>query len=146
MSYWDVTYSMSLPVRGIGGAPSVLLNGWDPIALAPGLVHVDSSGNLNISGSISAQTSAIATAAAPTYIEGSTNPLSMDLAGGIRITGTINASSSLHSTTAAPTYVNHTDNPFSSDLAGNLRTVLSGSVAVTGTFFQATQPVSLATN
>lgn len=87
---------------------------------------VNADGSLNVSGSFSAVTSAVATTVAPTYSDGTTNPLNADLNGAIRISGTISASSSLHSTTAAPSYVNGTDNPFSSDLAGNLRVLVSG--------------------
>lgn len=136
--YYDVTYSMSLPVRGIGGAAGVIMNGWDPINLVPSLVHVSAAGELSVAGSISATTSATATAAAPVYVEGSTDALSMDLGGALRVTGTISASSTVKSTAAAPSYVEGSSNPFSSDLAGGLR--------VTGAFFQVTQPVSLASS
>lgn len=84
--YYDVTYSQSLPVRGIGGAAGVIMNGWDPVNLVPSLVHVSAAGELSISGSISASTSAVATAAAPSYVEGSTDALSMDLTGALRVT------------------------------------------------------------
>jgi hypothetical protein len=143
----------------MSGAMSTLVNGWDPVALAPALLQVDhATGGLVVSGSFSATTTAVSTAVAPTYVEGTTNPLSTDLSGALRISGTISASSSMRATTAAPTYVNGTDNPFSSDLAGNLRVTFGGTVAVSGpltdaqlratavpvsgTFWQATQPVS----
>ena len=46
-------------------------------------------------------------------------------------------------TTSAPTYTNGTVNPLTTDTSGNLRiTVTNASIAVTGTFWQATQPVS----
>jgi len=48
-------------------------------------------------------------------------------------------------TTSAPTYTNAQTAPFSLDTAGNIRVNLTNaSIAVTGTFFQSTQPVSLA--
>lgn len=51
-------------------------------------VTVDSSGNLGITGSISASSSEHSTAAAPSYVEGTDNPLSGDLSGNLRtITG-----------------------------------------------------------
>lgn len=57
-----------------------------------------------ITGSISATTSAVATAAAPTYIEGSTNALSMDLSGRIRTLATVTvAPASAAATTTAAT-------------------------------------------
>jgi hypothetical protein len=83
---------------------------------------------------VSAQTAAKATAAAPIYTEGQAAPLSQTLAGGLRISGTISAASSVHATAAAPTYVEGTDNPVSSDLAGNERVTVAN--------FPATQPVS----
>lgn len=86
-------------------------------------VRCDQNGALNISGSISAETTAIATAAAPTYSEGVAEPLSQDLAGNLRITGTINASSSAKATAAAPSYVEGDDEPFSQNLTGDLRTI-----------------------
>lgn len=144
-----------------------------------------------VGGSISATSAATATAVAPTYAEGSVQPLSQDLSGQLRISGTINASSAAQATTADPSYTNNTSNPFSQTLAGYLRVsakqsgswsvgidqttpgvtnlvnvsnlpnvvdtnagaasastlrfvLASGgaSQAVTGTFFQATQPVS----
>jgi hypothetical protein len=50
-------------------------------------------------------------------------------------------------TTSAPSYTTAKTNPLSLDTAGNLRVLVgNASLAVTGTFYQATQPVSLATN
>jgi hypothetical protein len=77
---------------------------------------------LDISGTISASTTAKATASAPSYSEGTDQPLSQDLSGNLRIGGTINASSSAKATASAPSYSEGTDNPFSQDLAGWLRT------------------------
>lgn len=157
--YNDSVLGIPEQVKGMAGAMSTLVNGWDPVTLAPALLQVDhATGGLVVSGSFSATTTAKSTAAAPTYVEGTTNPLSTDLSGALRISGTISASSSMRATTAAPTYVNGTDNPFSSDLAGNLRVTFGGTVSVSGpltdaqlratavpvsgTFWQATQPVS----
>lgn len=66
-----------------------------------------------------------ATAAAPTYTEGSTtNPLSTDLSGALRISGSISASTTAKSTAADPTYSEGaTTNPISVDLTGYLRTL-----------------------
>lgn len=65
----------------------------------------------------------VATAVAPTLVEGSSVSLSSDLSGQLRIGGTINASSSAKATTADPSYVNNTDNSFSQNLAGYLRVI-----------------------
>lgn len=85
--------------------------------------QVDVAHPLPISGSISAVSSAVATAIAPTLVEGSTNAFSSDLAGGLRITGTINATSATANTAAAPSYVDGTSNAFSANLTGDLRTI-----------------------
>src|SRR6266550_3836933 len=87
--YYDVVYHQSLPVRGYAGCAQVLVNAWDPIAVAPALLNVDPSRNLKVAGSFSATASAVATAAAPSYVEGTTNPLSMNLAGALRVTGVV---------------------------------------------------------
>jgi len=59
------------------------------------------------------------------------------------VTGSISATSTAEATAAAPSYVEGTANPFSQTLTGNLRvTGVGGSFPVTGTFWQATQPVS----
>lgn len=78
---------------------------------------------VNATVTATANTVATATAAAPAYVEGTVNPLSMDLTGGMRITGTINATSAATATTAAPSYVNATSNPFSQNLSGDLRVI-----------------------
>lgn len=93
--YYDVVYSMSLPVRGIAGAASVLLNAWDPIALAPALLNVDASGNLKVTSTGGGSGGGTATAAAPTYVEGTNNALSMDLAGNLRVAGALALSGSV---------------------------------------------------
>ncbi len=82
-----------------------------------------------ISGSITATTSATASAAPPTYSAGS-QPLSVDLAGNLRtvVSGSITATTSGTASNAAPTYTAGS-NPLSLDLSGNLRTVISGALA-----------------
>lgn len=95
---------------------------------------------VTVSGSFSATTTGHATAAAPTYVEGSDNPLSLDLGGNIRTLAT--AQTAAKATAAAPTYVEGSTSPLSQDLSGNLRVHEQGTVPVTGTFWQATQPVS----
>lgn len=116
-----------------------------------------------------------ATAAAPSYSEGTSNPFSMDLSGALRVTGSFSASSTATATAAAPAYGEGTSQPFSQNLSGDLRVIakqsgtytvsgtvaatqsgtwnvgtvtavtsITNPVAVTGTFWQATQPVSAA--
>ena len=87
------------------------------------VIKPNADGSLNISGSISAVSAATATAAAPTYSEGVSEPLSQDLAGNLRITGSFSATTTLKSTAADPTYVEGSTNPFSSDLSGYLRSL-----------------------
>lgn len=66
---------------------------------------------------------AIATAAAPVYVEGNQVGLSTDLAGNMRISGSISASSSATATANPPLYTEGlTSAAFSQDLDGNLRT------------------------
>jgi len=90
-----------------------------------------------------------ATASAPTYIEGSSNPLSTDLAGNLRVLATID-------TSAIATSANQTNGLQKTkivDGSGNVIastsnalnvSVQNASIAVTGTFWQATQPISAA--
>lgn len=80
-----------------------------------------------------ANTVAKATAAPPTYVEGSTDSLSMDLNGGLRVSGSINAVSAATATVAPPTYVEGTSNPISQNLSGDTRTIAkqSGAWSVT---------------
>lgn len=49
---------------------------------------VDSNGAVSVTGSISASSSEHSTAAAPSYVEGTDNPLSGDLSGNLRVTNT----------------------------------------------------------
>lgn len=102
---------------------------------AIGVFLVDEDGVPYSAGGGTITVEAEATAAAPTYVEGTANPLSMDLSGALRVTGTINASSSATATAAAPTYVEGTDNPLSQNLSGDLRVIAkpSGTFTVSGT-------------
>lgn len=50
-----------------------------------GVFQLTSDGSLKISGTINASSAATATAAAPTYIEGTSNPLSQTLSGELRV-------------------------------------------------------------
>lgn len=118
----------------------------------------DASGNLPVTGSFTSTTSAVATAVAPTYSEGATEPLSMDLNGGIRVTGSFSATTTATATAADPSYVEGSTAALSQDLSGHLRTIIGNgagaaavniqdggnSITVDGTFWQATQPVSAA--
>lgn len=106
--------------------------------LGPSCGPVTGSNPLPVTGSFSAVTSATATAAAPSYMEGSTNPLSMDLSGGIRITGTINATSAATATAAAPSYMEGTSNPLSQNLTGDQRVIAKQSGTWTNTVTQGT--------
>lgn len=98
---------------------------------AAGPQQVDAAHPLPVNATVTAtaNTVATATAAAPSYVEGTVNPLSMDLTGGMRITGTINATSAAKATTAAPSYTNNTDNSFSQNLTGDLRVIAKQSGA-----------------
>lgn len=95
-----------------------------------------------------------ANASAPTWTEATFNPLSQTLAGALRIGGTVTATgpltdaqlraSAVPVTLASTTITGTVD---VSDRAARLLGVvasITNPVAVTGTFFQATQPVSLA--
>lgn len=90
---------------------------------ANGPQQVDAAHPLPVNATVSATAAALATAAAPTLVEGSTNPFSSDLSGGLRITGTINATSATTNTAAAPSYVEGSSNAFSANLTGDLRTI-----------------------
>ncbi|MBS0371761.1 MAG: hypothetical protein JSS57_21475 [Proteobacteria bacterium] len=72
-----------------------------------------------------------ATAAAPSYSEGTSNPFSMDLSGALRVTGSFSASSVATATAAAPSYGEGTSQPFSQNLSGDLRTIAKQSGAWT---------------
>lgn len=86
---------------------------------------VSATDPLPVTGTLTAVTEATATAAAPAYVEGTANPLSQNLTGDVRViakqSGTWNIA-----TVTTVTAVTTITNP----------------VAVTGTFWQATQPIS----
>lgn len=98
-----------------------------------------------------------ATAAAPTYVEGSTdNPLSSNLTGDLRVIAKQNGTWSLDTLNTVTSITNaigikgangstiaSNANPVPISDAGSSITV-DGTVAVTGTFWQATQPISAA--
>ena len=67
------------------------------------LVAVSAANPLPITGTISATTTANASAAAPTYTAGS-NPLSVDLAGNLRVAGAVSISGTLPAFAATPTF------------------------------------------
>ena len=84
-----------------------------------------------------------------------TNTTNLTLAQGSTTSGQVGNLTLTATTTSAPTYTTAKSNPLSTDTAGNLRvsvlntpavtlasTTITGSVAVTGTFYQTTQPVS----
>jgi len=105
------------------------------------LVAVSAANPLPITGTISATTTANASAAAPTYTAGS-NPLSVDLAGNLRVAGAVSISGTLPAFAATPTF-NIGTAPTIAVTGGFYQTTqpVSGTVAVTGAY-QATQPVS----
>ncbi len=72
-----------------------------------------------------------ATAAAPSYSEGTSNPFSMDLSGALRVAGSFSASSVATATASAPSYGEGTSQPFSQNLSGDLRTIAKQSGAWT---------------
>lgn len=92
-------------------------------------VQCDTNGQLKITGTISASSTVTSTAAAPTYIEGTTNPFSSDLSGALRVTGSISATSAATATAAAPSYVEGTSNPVSQNLTGDQRVIAKQSGA-----------------
>lgn len=117
-------------------------------ATGSGCTPVSAAAPLPVTGSISASTTARATAAAPTYVEGSDDPLSVDLSGALRVTvagGTVTgyAQGSTTSgqlggltqaavTTASPSYTNAQTSPINMNTAGALRVdAVSGSALLT---------------
>src|SRR5215831_1207767 len=96
----------------------------DPLT-AKQCARVDATGAMSVTATVNATSAAKATAAAPTYVEGTTNPISSDLSGALRVTGTINATSAVKATAAAPTYVEGSSNPVSSDLSGSQRVIVT---------------------
>ena len=95
--------------RAQSGALVVQTCGTLPLAYKPGATRsntVDVNGNACVSGSISATSSATATAAAPSYSEGQVAPFSQDLAGNLRVLASINTTGL--ATSALQTTINTT--------------------------------------
>src|SRR5690348_12808882 len=92
---------------------------------ANGVIH-DADNPLPVSASVSATTTAKATAAAPLYVEGTDNPISCDLAGNLRTSG-------------VPTGSAGTANASVVTVQGIASMT---AIAVSGTFWQSTQPIS----
>lgn len=154
------------PVAVDRGLPVVCLSGCGGGGGGGGDVNIVSVGGtpivgsaVPVTGSFSATTAGTATAAAPSYVEGSSNPLSLNLTGDLRTIakqsgtwdigtlGTVTNPVGIKGANGSGIVSNANPLPIS-DGGGSLTvdgTVgVSGSVAVTGTFWQATQPVSLA--
>lgn len=73
-----------------------------------------------------------ATAAVPSYTEGTPNALSQDLSGNLRVAvGTVSASMDATATAAAPSYSEGTANALSQNLTGDLRTIAKIAAAQT---------------
>lgn len=110
------------------------------LALASGVngcpMPVSATNPVPVTGSFSASTSARATAAAPSYSEGTDQPISQTLDGALRISGTINATSAATATAAAPSYIEGAASAFSQNLTGDLRTIskLAAGTAIVGKF------------
>lgn len=101
-------------------------------------VKPNSDGSIDVSGSITADTSAVATASAPVYAEGTSQPLSMDLNGNLRTAGGSGGGTTVKATAASPTYVEgSTTNPLSTNLTADLRVIAkiasSQTVGISGT-------------
>lgn len=114
----QVVSAKTVSACGTPGNTPVVGNGY-PITM-------DQTGTLCTNATVTGGgTTVKATAAAPTYVEGSTtNPLSTDLSGNLRVGGTINATSTVKATAADPTYVEgSTSNPVSVDLSGYARSL-----------------------
>lgn len=130
-----LTLLAAMAIDAFSGAYAVVIQG----ETTPGVytnAAVDGSGNLAITGTV---TSTITFPAQGSTTSGQTGPL---------VQGAV--------TTSAPTYTTAQTSPLSLTTGGSLRAFLMGGtldtltsitnpVAVTGTFWQATQPVSIAT-
>lgn len=117
-----------LVVAGITAmaAPPGVINSYVAVCnpfFAAQCIKVDSNGAVPITGTISASSSERSTAAAPTYVEGTDNPLSGDLSGALRVTGSFSATTAATATAAAPSYVEGSSDPISQNLTGDLRTI-----------------------
>ena len=152
-TFWQATQPVSLSSTTITGTVAVTESGTWNITNISGTVSLPtgaSTSALQTTGNTSLSTIAGAiltqgatttgqtgnlilgavTTAAPTYTTGTINALSLDTSGNLRVT--------LATGTVA---VTQSTSPWVVSLAS---TTITGSVAVTGTFWQATQPVSLA--
>jgi len=85
----------------------------------------DANGAIAVAGGISVNSAAVATAAAPSYVEGTSNPLSMDLSGNLRTSGSGGGGggASAKATAAAPSYVEGATVDLSVNLTGDLRSI-----------------------
>ena len=119
-------------------------------------LQVDGSGNLLVNiaqGSITSTSGAQYNSSAPTYSNGTTNPLQMDQHGNLLVSGTINATSAATYNSTPPTFSNGTSNALQSDSHGDLLVNLRNSSGTEiGTLSNAvridpvgttTQPVSI---
>jgi len=90
-------------------------------------------------------TNARATAAAPTYVNATANPLSMDLTGALRVvnSGSPSGTQDVNVTKIGGVALAYGQQLMAASIPVTLASNQSG-LAVTGTFFQATQPVSIA--
>lgn len=123
--------------------------GWCPATLANPLPVTGT-----FTGTVTANSAATATAAAPSYSEGISNPLSQTLAGALRTIITAGTAVIGHviTDTGSTTAVTGTVTITGSGTAGSsaagvvsVQGIASGTaLPVSGTFFQATQPVSIA--
>lgn len=97
-------------------------NWWSPDGV--NMVPVSTANPLPVNATVTAtaETVAVATAAPPTYTEGSTDSLSMDLSGNLRVTGSISASTTANASSTPPSY-SAGSQPLSQDLSGHLRCV-----------------------
>lgn len=84
---------------------------------------VNSAVRVNIvAGGVASTTTAKATAAAPSYVEGTDSPISQDLAGNLRTLATVSATTTAKATAADPAYAEGADSSISQDRTGHLRT------------------------
>ena len=120
-------------------APATILLGVDGVSAATLANPVPTSASLS---GATVSSAVAATAADPTYTEGSTtNPVSTDLAGYSRVV--LKNQTSTWGTNADSAYAGSGNASIISALKG-IYAKLAASIAVTGTFWQATQPVSIA--
>lgn len=92
----------------------------DPVHKAVQVEGVAGGTPVPVSGTFTATTSAKATAAAPTYVEGTDSPISQDLSGNLRTLAS--ATTTAKATAADPAYAEGADSAISQDRTGHLRT------------------------